>query len=441
MTALQQSSLPMHLLPQSAPSSSWYQVRCFSSLFPIRPAGFRKFSNSASLARLRHKPFRYVHGQSSYRRVPTKEPENVPATSVRTWDESRQRTLRVKTPRTRSQAQWYGQYLVRDIVKRIYHYRSRPDERSNSGAPGWWGESETLKQSSETQQEESPASSTTDATLTHLTSDGEAHMVSITNKKPTSRSATATTLLLFSHYGTYGVLFASRLRKGDALAVARVAGIQAAKKTSDLIPLAHPGLNITGVTVRLEPFMGDNLPYPLSEGKVDAAIPSDIKRLYGGVLVTATVACEGKTGVEMEAITAASVAGLTMYDMLKGVDKEMVLTGTRVTAKSGGKSGDWEWDYKLGERISFNSSNREKNNHVQSNGAKQTEQGVEEQDQLLKQREIRQAVDQRREESSTKGQISAEDLANLRTRRLRRLHASRKANHRTPVAPAKGDAF
>ncbi|KIW88234.1 molybdenum cofactor biosynthesis protein A [Cladophialophora bantiana CBS 173.52] len=432
MTAFQQSSLPMHVLQQSAPSSSSYQVRCFSSLFPTSPAGFRKFSNSASLARLRHKPFRYVHGQSSYRRVPTKEPENIPATSVRTWDESRQRTLQVKTRRTRSQAQWYGQYLVRDIVKRIYHYRSRPKERSNSGTPGRLGESETLKQSSEMQQEGSPTSSTTDATLTHLTSDGEAHMVSIANKKPTSRSATATTLLLFSHYGTYGVLFASRLRKGDALAVARVAGIQAAKKTSDLIPLAHPGLNITGVTVRLEPFMGDNLPYPLSEGKVDAATPNDIKRLYGGVLVTATVACEGKTGVEMEAITAASVAGLTMYDMLKGVDKEMVLTGTRVTAKSGGKSGDWEWDYKLGERISFNGSNRENSNHVQSSGAKQLEQGVEEQDQLLKQQKIRQAVDQRREESSTKGQISAGDLADLRTRRLRRLHASRKANHRTP---------
>jgi molybdenum cofactor biosynthesis enzyme len=192
-------------------------------------------------------------------------------------------------------------------------------------------------------------------TLTHLTADGEAHMVSIAQKKPTARSATATSLLLFSHDGTYSVLFASRLQKGDALAVARIAGIQAAKKTSDLIPLAHPGLDITGVTVHLEPFMGDNVPYPLSEAfRIEGKKPhvaADVETLHGGVLVTATVACEGKTGVEMEAITAASVAGLTMYDMLKGVDKCMVLTSTRVTAKSGGKSGDWEWDHKLHQRI------------------------------------------------------------------------------------------
>ncbi|EXJ61809.1 hypothetical protein A1O7_02239 [Cladophialophora yegresii CBS 114405] len=188
-------------------------------------------------------------------------------------------------------------------------------------------------------------------TLNHLTADGEAHMVSIAQKKPTSRSATATSLLLFSHEGTYSVLFASRLQKGDAMAVARIAGIQAAKKTSDLIPLAHPGLNITGVTVRLEPFKGDSVPFPLSEAFKQPHVAADVETLHGGVLVTATVACEGKTGVEMEAITAASVAGLTMYDMLKGVDKCMVLTSTRVTAKSGGKSGDWEWDHKSHQRI------------------------------------------------------------------------------------------
>ncbi|KAJ9616300.1 hypothetical protein H2200_000018 [Cladophialophora chaetospira] len=189
-------------------------------------------------------------------------------------------------------------------------------------------------------------------TLNHLTADGEAHMVSIARKKPTSRSATANALLLFSHSGTYSALVASRLQKGDALAVARIAGIQAAKKTADLIPLAHPGLDITGVTVRLEPFERNNVPYPLSEAfRQSTHMLPDIPKLHGGVLVTATVACEGKTGVEMEAITAASVAGLTMYDMLKGVDKCMVLTSTRVTAKSGGKSGDWEWDHKYHRRI------------------------------------------------------------------------------------------
>ncbi|KIW31108.1 molybdenum cofactor biosynthesis protein A [Cladophialophora immunda] len=436
MTAVHQSSLPLHLLQQPTPSPSWSQVRCFSSLFSTKPTGFRKFSNSTSLARLRHKPFRYVHGQSLYRRVPTKEPENIPANSFRTWDESRQRSLRGRASRARSQVQSYGQYLIRDIMKRVYHHQSPRDERSNSSSPGWRTENEPSKKSSEAEQEAPETIANADVTLTHLTADGEAHMVSIANKKPTSRSATATTLLLFSHYGTYGVLFASRLRKGDALAVARIAGIQAAKKTSDLIPLAHPGLNITGATVRLEPFMADKLPYPLSEGKGDLGIPSDMDRLHGGVLITATVACEGKTGVEMEAITAASVAGLTMYDMLKGVDKEMVLTATRVTAKSGGKSGDWEWDYQLGERV-FVDASREKGSSGSPNDGtvkEQADQGVAEQDQLLKLQRIQRTISQRREEGSTRGQISAEDLADSRTRRLRRLHAARKVHSRAPAS-------
>ncbi|OAP64380.1 molybdenum cofactor biosynthesis protein A [Fonsecaea erecta] len=441
MTALHRSSIPMHLLQQPTLSPSWSQIRYFSSLLATKPAGFREFSNTTSLARLRHKPFRYVHGQSAYRRVPTKEPENIPAHSFRCWDESRQRSLRSKTSRARSKTQSYGQYLIRDIMKRVYHHQSPRSERSKSGSPGWWRENAPSKQSSETERGESQTTTSTDTSLAHLTADGEAHMVSIANKKPTSRSATATTLLLFSHYGTYGVLFASRLRKGDALAVARIAGIQAAKKTSDLIPLAHPGLNITGATVRLEPFMADKLPYPLSEGKGDIGIPHDMERLYGGVFVTATVTCEGKTGVEMEAITAASVAGLTMYDMLKGVDKEMVLTATRVTAKSGGKSGDWEWDYKLGQRVFPNNFSREgsSDRSSSSNGADNTviataeqqevQRGVEEQDRLLKQQRIQQAIHQRRDESSTRGQISADDLADLRTRRLRRqLHATRSVN-------------
>ena len=125
--------------------------------------------------------------------------------------------------------------------------------------------------------------------------------------------------------------------------MARIAGIQAAKKTADLIPLAHPGLSITGVSVRLEPFINGNLPVPFNKSSLGL---NQKAKMFGGVVITATVQCEGKTGVEMEAITSASVAGLTMYDMLKGVDKAMVLTATRVVAKSGGKSGDWVWDDK-----------------------------------------------------------------------------------------------
>jgi molybdenum cofactor biosynthesis enzyme len=166
-------------------------------------------------------------------------------------------------------------------------------------------------------------------------------MVSIASKLPTTRSATATSMLLFSEPDTYTSLVSAQLKKGDALAVARVAGIQAAKKTSDLIPLAHPSLAITGLSLSIEPFGPRGLP---SEDILPTQSNHFFK--YGGVYIQAKVDCEGKTGVEMEAMMAASVAGLTMYDMLKGVDKAMTLTDIRVLKKSGGKSGDWSYDYK-----------------------------------------------------------------------------------------------
>ena len=281
------------------------------------------------------------------------------------------------------------------------------------------------------------------ATLTHLTSDGEAHMVSIANKRPSSRSATATALLLFSRKNTYHLLSASRLRKGDALAVARIAGVQAAKKTSDLIPLAHPGLDITGVTVRLDPFEGYDLPFPLSEhSEKDMALLGDTNELHGGVLVTATVACDGKTGVEMEAITAASIAGLTMYDMLKGVDKCMVLTSTRVVAKSGGKSGDWKWNYKLHDRIVTRapeqSSERGRNREQQPDRASamqlhlekslrrlaelekrlqrqaQLEEALERQHEKIQQLKIQHTVEEGNLPTSTKGPVTAHDFVTRR---------------------------
>lgn len=233
-------------------------------------------------------------------------------------------------------------------------------------------------------------------------------MVSIAGKKVTSRSATATTLLLFSNAWTYSSLLAARLRKGDAMSVARIAGIQAAKKTSDLIPLAHPGLNITGVTVHLEAFVGDNLPYPMS--KTNLGINENIQPLYGGVLITATVACEGKTGVEMEAITAASVAGLTMYDMLKGVDKAMSLTSTRVVAKSGGKSGDWEWDYQLNKIVKKTESETER------------EQTLEKQDRHVREQMVRDKVQaHRHDDAAQTGPVSGQDFRALRARRFQQV--------------------
>jgi len=150
--------------------------------------------------------------------------------------------------------------------------------------------------------------------LTHLRQDGSAQMVDVSAKAETTREATATATVRTTAE-VMQLLGAGGLPKGDALAVARVAGIMAAKKTPDLIPLCHP--------------------LPLSKVTVDFDLGAD------AVTIGATVKTRGVTGVEMEALTAASVAALSVYDMIKAVDKHAVLTDIKVLAKSGGKSGDW----------------------------------------------------------------------------------------------------
>lgn len=150
--------------------------------------------------------------------------------------------------------------------------------------------------------------------LTHLRQDGSAHMVDVSNKAETTREATATATVR-STREVLDLLGSGGLPKGDALAVARVAGIMAAKKTPELIPLCHP--------------------LPLSKVTVDFQLAVD------SVDIVATVKTRGVTGVEMEALTAATVAALSIYDMIKAVDKHAVLTDITVLAKSGGKSGDW----------------------------------------------------------------------------------------------------
>jgi len=151
-------------------------------------------------------------------------------------------------------------------------------------------------------------------TLTHLDETGAARMVDIAGKPVTAREAVATGRITMSPEAAAAIL-AGSVQKGDVLATARIAGIMAAKKTAELIPLCHP--------------------LPLTRVAVDLA-PDDT-----GVTVTATAATEGRTGVEMEALTAASVALLTLYDMAKALDKAMVIDGVRLLAKKGGKSGDW----------------------------------------------------------------------------------------------------
>jgi len=152
--------------------------------------------------------------------------------------------------------------------------------------------------------------------LTHLDAQGQAQMVDIGDKTATRRRAVAEAFVV-AEPQTVGAITGGTLKKGDALAVARIAGIMAAKKTSELIPLCHP-IPLTKVTLEIEP-------------------TSDGGRLH----VVATAETTGQTGVEMEALTAASTAALTLYDMAKAIDRAMTVTDLRLVEKSGGKSGDF----------------------------------------------------------------------------------------------------
>lgn len=150
--------------------------------------------------------------------------------------------------------------------------------------------------------------------LTHLDEAGRARMVDVSDKAPTAREAVAEGFLRMSS-ATLALALSGEGQKGDVRAVAEIAGVMAAKKTADLIPMCHP-LALSKIEVRVEP--GD-----------------------GGLTVTARVKTTGPTGVEMEALTAVSMACLTLYDMLKAAEKGMVIEAVRLVSKTGGKSGDW----------------------------------------------------------------------------------------------------
>ncbi len=152
--------------------------------------------------------------------------------------------------------------------------------------------------------------------LTHLDEQGNAHMVDVGGKDSTERQATASGKI-FMRAETLALINSGGHKKGDVLAVARIAGIQAAKKCSDLIPLCHP-LMLTSIKVNLQTNEHDNC-----------------------VDISATVKLTGQTGVEMEALTAVSVAALTVYDMCKAVDKGMRIADVQLMEKSGGRSGHW----------------------------------------------------------------------------------------------------
>jgi len=152
--------------------------------------------------------------------------------------------------------------------------------------------------------------------LTHLGKSGEANMVDVGAKDSTQREASARGYVKMNRE-TLDIVIEGNAKKGDVISSARIAGIMAAKKTSDLIPLCHP-IGLTKVSVDIT---------------ADEALP--------GLKVVATAGVSGQTGVEMEALTACSVACLTIYDMVKAVDRGMEITGIVLTEKKGGKSGHW----------------------------------------------------------------------------------------------------
>jgi cyclic pyranopterin phosphate synthase len=152
--------------------------------------------------------------------------------------------------------------------------------------------------------------------LTHIGAEGEARMVDVSDKDATSRVAIAEGRVRMAA-ATLAAILAGDARKGDVIGAARIAGILAAKKTADLIPLCHP-LNLSKVSIDIAP---------------DDALP--------GLTVRAEARCVGPTGVEMEALTAVSLACLTVYDMAKAIDRGMSIEGVRLVEKRGGKSGEW----------------------------------------------------------------------------------------------------
>lgn len=153
--------------------------------------------------------------------------------------------------------------------------------------------------------------------LSHLDDSGKARMVDVSEKQETKRTATATGRVRMSAEARQ-LVAEKAIPKGDVFTVAQVAGVLAAKRTGELIPMCHP--------------------LPLTDVQVHLTLEEE------GVIITGTASCIGRTGVEMEALTAVTVAALTVYDMVKSVDKRMVIEGVHLVSKTGGKSGDFRWE-------------------------------------------------------------------------------------------------
>jgi cyclic pyranopterin phosphate synthase len=159
------------------------------------------------------------------------------------------------------------------------------------------------------------------AELTHLNQNGEAHMVDVGSKEVTHRSARAEGRV-YMRLETLKMIVEGRHKKGDVFATCRIAGIMAAKRCAELIPLCH-SLNLSSVSIEIEP------------------VPAQDESERSCILLSSTCKLDAKTGVEMEALTAVSVACLTLYDMCKAVDKDMEISGIRLLEKTGGRSGHY----------------------------------------------------------------------------------------------------
>lgn len=208
---------------------------------------------------------------------------------------------------------------------RLYH-SSRSLSSSSSSKPKPEPEEPQAKNPRSSKRSSLPT--TSDPDLPHLNRSQNVHMTLIDEKPVTKRLATASCTVNFSTRKPYDLLRSGGgSKKGDVFSIARIAGITAAKKTPDVVPLCHPGLGLTGVEVDVK--------------LLDPGPEKKEEEVNGAMHVTATVSCLGRTGVEMEAMTAVMGAALTVYDMLKAVDKGMVIGGVKLLEKMGGKSGHW----------------------------------------------------------------------------------------------------
>ncbi|KAI8932975.1 hypothetical protein NX059_010443 [Plenodomus lindquistii] len=224
------------------------------------------------------------------------------------------------------------------ITKRLYSTSVRPP-RMGTNAETEDADSNTESQSFTSSTTTQPASSAQPygTHLPHLTSTGTAHMVSVTSKPDTHRTAIAVGTVYFSNPTPLTLIRSASLKKGDVLSVSRIAGIMAAKKCPDIVPLCHP-IALTSVGVELDVFGSE----PGKHSEHSGNSSGEAGMGYGGITIQAKVACTGPTGVEMEALTAVMGAALSVVDMCKAVDKAQRIEGVRVVLKEGGRSGVWK---------------------------------------------------------------------------------------------------